>query len=98
MPYRRFFSGESGPLIDSLANKVKVIAPDTPVFKKNNEGIKDVIFYSSENPIDLGRTLNNLEHYTKNDSEKEYYYQRLDLNTFKKNYQEYFKLFLGEKL
>ncbi|WP_290756521.1 MULTISPECIES: glycosyltransferase [unclassified Exiguobacterium] len=98
LPYRRFFSGESGPLIDSLANKVKVIAPDTPVFKKNNEGIKDVIFYSSENPIDLGRTLNNLEHYTKNDSEKEYYYQRLDLNTFKKNYQEYFKLFLGEKL
>ncbi len=55
-----------------------------------------MIFYNSENPIDLGRTLDDLEHYTNNNN-TEYYHQRLDLNTFKKSYQEYFKLFLGEK-
>ncbi len=96
LPYREFFAGESGPLIDSLANGIKVVAPNTPIFVKNNVGIDDIIFYESEDSIDLARVINDLKTYEKN--EKKNYTQRLKLETFEKKYQEYFKALLGEKL
>lgn len=96
LPYRENFSGESGPLIDSLANNIKVLAPDTPIFVKNNEDVEDVIFYRSEDSEELAKIINNLKYYEKYNDKK--YSKRLELNTFKKNYQEYFESFLGEKL
>lgn len=90
LPYRRIFAGQSGPLIDSLANNKKVICPNTKLFLENNKHNDDVLFYEVEDVNSLSNLINELKF-----QQKETHINRdshlLNLKKFQKSYMDFLK-------
>ncbi|NYE05893.1 glycosyltransferase involved in cell wall biosynthesis [Bacillus niacini] len=90
LPYRKFFTGNSGPMTESIRNNIPVIGPDYGnlgyLINKYNLGYT----FDVEDPISLATTITNgIEN--KNRDFKSKYSEYISVEKFKESYKNLYK-------
>ncbi|STA98785.1 glycosyltransferase [Clostridium baratii] len=89
LPYKKEFSGNSGPMTDAISKKKFIIGPDYGNLGYLIDKYKLGTTFKIENPISLARTINELEYENLQINSK--YAKKIEMNYFLKKHKEIYE-------